>query len=215
MEESGVAVEHAEIHQGERDEGGNEEVDTFAVQDAADDEGEGDLNEAGEDGGGVGLEDGSDDEAKDGEDDGECEKENGEEENACATGKDPPCDVAYGLAFVAKRDHECSKIMHCPDEDRAKEDPKEGWNPAPDDGECGADDRAGSGNGGEVMTEDDGFAGGDVVVAVFELDGGRGAVGVEFENFLRKPLSVGMVSDEVGEKRAESDEECGHVVELL
>ena len=60
------------------------------------------------------------------------------------------------------------------------------------------------------MTEDDRFAGGDVVIAVFEFDRRRGAVGIELEYFLREPLSVGVIGDKVGDESTECDEESGH-----
>ena len=154
------------------------------MEDDADDDGEGNLNETGEDGGGVSLKDRSDDEAEDGENNGEGEKEDGEEKDACATGKDASGDIAYGLTLVAKRDYEGSEVVDGSDEDGTEENPEKGGHPAPDHGESGADDGTGAGDGREVMPKDDGLAGGNVVVAVFELDGGRGAIGIELKNFL-------------------------------
>ena len=71
VEESGIAEDDREIHQGESEKGGDEEIDAFAVKGHANNNGEGDLHEAWEDGLRIHLEDGRDHESENGQHDGE------------------------------------------------------------------------------------------------------------------------------------------------
>ena len=57
MKRADISEQNAEIHQGKRDEGGNEKVDALAVKEAADSQRERDLNQAGKNSGGVSFED--------------------------------------------------------------------------------------------------------------------------------------------------------------
>src|SRR6185437_14925272 len=61
----------------------------------------------------------------------------------------------------------------------------------------GADERARSGDRGEVMPEDDPFVGRHEVAAIVEANGGRWALGVEREHLGRNQLAVEAIRDEV------------------
>ena len=100
--------------------------------------------------------------------DGEGEKD-GEKEKAGTFAQDSSRNIPHGLAPVADRDYESSKIVDRTDQNGSEENPEESWYPAPDDGEGRSDDRSGSCNTGKVMAKDDTLAGGDVVVAVLHL----------------------------------------------
>ncbi len=58
-----------------------------------------------------------------------------------------------------------------------------------------ADERAGTGDGGEMMTKRHPAIGRDEILAVIHHQRGRGAVVVEHENFCRKPLAVKAITD--------------------
>lgn len=69
--------------------------------------------------------------------------------------------------------------------------------PAPYDGDGGADDGAGAGDGGEVVAEEDGAGGGDVVDIVAVGLAGTVLAGVDAEEFAGEVASVGVVGDEI------------------
>ena len=64
-------------------------------------------------------------------------------------------------------------------------------------GEDRAYERAGTGDGGEVVAEDNPFVGGDEVVAVVETFGGRGAPVVESHDAGGDEFSIETVADQV------------------
>ena len=209
-EEARVSISDGEIHHGKSDDGGDEDVDPFPVQPDADDNGDRDLHEAGEDGGGIHLEDSSNDQAEDGEDDGQGHEKDGEEEEAGSGAEDASGDVADSLAAMTHGDDQCAEIMDCADEDGAEQDPEESRKPAPDHGEGGSDNRAGAGDGGEVVAEDNALLSGNVVLSILQLDGRDLRVGVQLEDLPGEPASVGVVGDDVENQGAESDGEGLH-----
>ncbi len=78
-----------------------------------------------------------------------------------------------------------AEIVNRADEDRAKNDPQQGGEPAPDHGERGPHDRSSSRDRGEVVAENDALGRWDEILAVFELDRGRFIGGIELEDLLQ------------------------------
>ena len=210
VEGSPIAEGNAGIHDAEGDQRGQHEVDALAVEPEADDDGDRDLDQAGEDRGREHLEDRGNDQAEDGEHNGQGDEQDGEEQDAGARGEDAAGDVADGLAAVTHRNDQRAEVVDRADQDRAEQHPQQRRDPAPDDGESGADDRSSAGDRGEVVAEDDAFGGRDVVVAVLEFDRGRDTVGIELEDPACQPAAVGVVGDQVEHERSERDGECRH-----
>ena len=171
-----------------------------------------DLDEAGENGLGILLKDGRDHEAEDREHDGEREEEDGEEKNPRPLGDNSTGNVSDGLPFVTERDDKGAHIVNGTNENRTKDNPDEGRNPAPYDSERGANDGSCAGDGGEVVPEDDLSVARDEVDTVFKFDGWNDGGGVQFEELASEPLAVSMVSHEVEHKSSSSDEESAHWV---
>ena len=84
-----------------------------------------------------------------------------------------------GFAVAANGEQQDHEILHAAAEDRARENPESAGKIAELCGEDGADQRAGAGDGGEVMSEDDPLVGAHEVAAILEALGGSGAQGVE------------------------------------
>ena len=168
---------------------------------------DGNLEEAGQDGGRVFSKDRGDDQSEDGQDNGEGQEEDGEEEEAGALAEDPSCDISHRLAPVAHGNHEGTKIVDRTDENGSEKNPEQGGHPPPDHGQGGPDNGTGSRDAGEVMPEDDAFAGGDVVGAVLHLDGGDPGRGIELEDPAGQEPAVGVVGHQVKNEGAKRDGE--------
>lgn len=166
MKDSPVTEDDRDVHEGQCDDGRKENIDAFAMEKDADTDGERNLNEARENGGGIEIEDVADDETEDGEDDREGHKEDGEKEEAGAFCEHAASNITDGLSAISDRDHEGTKVMDGADEDGTKKDPKEGGDPTPDNGEGGADDGTCTGDGRKMMAEDDPLVCGDVVSVI-------------------------------------------------
>ena len=78
------------------------------------------------------------------------------------------------------------------------------------DGDRRADDWAGAGNRGKVMTEDDRLAGGHIVDAILQPFAGADRVGREPEDFATQPTTVGVVGDDKSDSGQERDEQSFH-----
>ena len=76
------------------------------------------------------------------------------------------------FAVAADGAEEDDEVLHGAAEHRADEDPQGAGQIAELGGQHGADQRAGSGDGGEVVAEDDPFVGGHEVLAVAERSAG-------------------------------------------
>ena len=87
--------------------------------------------------------------------------------------------------------------MHGTHEDRAHQDPDKSGYPAPDNGDCRPHDGTRTGNGREVMAEEDGLLGGDIVDIVAELVAGANSVRVELEYSSPQVFSIGMIGHNV------------------
>ena len=159
----------------------------------ADGNGDGDLYHAREDGGGVLFEHGSDNEAEDGEHDGERHEKDEQEQQPHALVEHAPGDVTDGLAVVAQADDERTEVVHRSNEDGTEHHPKQRRNPAPHDGNSRSDDGPSAGDGGEVVAEDNGLAGGHVINTVLEAFAGANGIGGESEDITTQPAAVSVV----------------------
>ena len=68
-------------------------------------------------------------------------------------------------------------------------------------GQCGADERAGPGNRGKMVADENPFAGRNEIVAVFQTFGGSGARIVQRQNFRCDELGVEAIRDQIGAHR--------------
>ena len=101
-----------------------------------------------------------------------------EEQALCLLADTALNNGADGLAVVADRCKQCAEVMHTAEEDTADEDPQQHRDPAENSGLNRTVDRAGTRDGGEVVSHQDrGFCGA-VVHTVFQLvsRGGTGRV---------------------------------------
>jgi hypothetical protein len=108
--------------------------------------------------------------------------------------------------LVSDRADQRRQVVHATHEDGADHDPEEGRHPAEEEaGEDRTDDGARAGDGGEVVAEEDGCAGGHVVDAVaLELGGDQPPV-VELEA-AREIAAVEAVSRREGDGRGDEQE---------
>jgi len=90
-----------------------------------------------------------------------------------------------------------TKSCTAPPRARADDDPQGPREVAELSRQDGADERSGSGDGGEVVAEDDPFVGGLVVMAVAQAFRGRGALVVEGHDARGDEAGVETVSREV------------------
>lgn len=72
-------------------------------------------------------------------------------------------------------------------------------------GQRGADERPGSGDGGKMVADENPFAGGNEIVAVFQTFGWCGAGVVESEDFRSDEFGVEAIGDEVGAERGDDE----------
>ena len=177
----------------------------LAVDPEADRDSERNLDPDRKDGRRVELEDRGDDQSENRQHDRQCEKQNQQKQQPDARINQPARDLTHRLTAIAKRNNQRTEIVDGPDKDRAEQYPQQGGQPAPEDGDRGADDRSGAGDAGEVVSEDDLFLGGDEIDVVPQLPAGDFGGGVEVEDAFGKPASVSMVGDDVADEGTDGD----------
>ena len=96
------------------------------------------------------------------------------------------------------------------DEDSSDDDPQERRQPSPEHPDGRSDDRAGSCNGREVMSEDDASPCRHVVDIILEALRGAGPSCSEVEDSIAQPSPVGVVGDDESETGEDGDQECVH-----
>ena len=124
-------------------------------------------------------------------------------------------DSSDGLAVVAQTDEQASEVMDGTDEDRTEEDPEQRGEPAPHDGDGRADDRAGSGNGGEVMSEDDAALGRNEVDIITQGFRRAHSIRGQAEDLLPEPATIRVVGDQESDTGQYGDQKCCHAGGLL
>ena len=112
---------------------------------------------------------------------------------------------AERFAIAADGGEEDDEILHRAAEHHADEDPERAGKVAELRGEHRPDERAGAGDGGEVMAEDDPLVRLHVIPAVLVDLAGRGAAVVQREHAGGDPFRVKAVADGVGAKRGGED----------
>ncbi|OPY87515.1 MAG: hypothetical protein A4E73_03630 [Syntrophaceae bacterium PtaU1.Bin231] len=126
----------------------------------------------------------------------EVEIDEGQEDDAGAGRNQAMAQSPEGGPVVAHRHHGARIVLHPADEEGAGEDPDQGREPAPLDGDDRSDDRGGAGNRFELVTEQDVFAGGHELHAVHIHLGRRGPFFVGFDDFFVDVLGVETITDE-------------------
>jgi len=119
-------------------------------------------------------------------------------------------DIGHGVALVAHRQHKRAEIMHRTHENGAEQNPDQGRHPAPEDRHRRADNRAGAGNGGEVVAEEHGFVGGDKINAVMMLHTRAQVFRRHVEDFLRQVFPVGVVGGQIQQRGAKDHPYSSH-----
>ena len=106
--------------------------------------------------------------------------------------------LPQGTAAAAHGEEHHQVVLHGAGEDDAEDDPHGARQVAHLGRDDRADERAGAGDGGEVVAEEDVAVGADVVLAVSFVLGGGGAAVVGPQQVLLNELGVEAVSDQVG-----------------
>ena len=137
------------------------------------------------------------DQADDGEHD-DHDEENGDEGNEAADLADFFArHLAERFAVAAHGAEQNDEILHGPGEDGAEDDPQGSGEIAELGGEGWADERAGSGDGGEMMAEENPLVGGFEIVTVAQAFGGSGAAIIEHHHFGGDEFGVEAEADRV------------------
>ena len=192
--------------QGDDDEGGGGDAADFGAMHAvvADEdvkEGLGVVDvqvregDEGGEGGGAEAEEGGGEQEEHDDGEGDDEEEAGAAHGAVG-------DLGHGLTAFAHADEEAAVVLDGADEDGAEDDPEPDGEVAVDEGDGGADDGAGAGDGGEVVAEDEGGFAGDVVDAVLEGDGWGGFLAAAAEDALEIAGIEAIAQQEDGEGEA-------------
>jgi len=106
--------------------------------------------------------------------------------------------LGEGFAVAAHGAEQDDEVLDGTSEDDADQDPECTWQITKLRGEDGADERAGAGNGGEVMAENDPFVCADEVAAVIVDFARGGAAVIEDEDAGGDPFGVEAVAYGVG-----------------
>mmetsp|Transcript_1545 Transcript_1545/g.2514 ORF Transcript_1545/g.2514 Transcript_1545/m.2514 type:complete len:727 (-) Transcript_1545:200-2380(-) len=114
-------------------------------------------------------------------------------------------EVAERAAITARRDEQHDEVLHRAGEHDAGQDPQQPRQIAHLRREHRADQRAGTGNRGEVVAVEHMLVGGHVVQAVVVLPGGRLALGVQPQHPVGDEQAVVAVGDQVGAQRGGHD----------
>ena len=120
---------------------------------------------------------------------------------------------AHGLAVVFDGGVQRAEVRHSAEEDAAEQHPQQHRQPAERGGLNRAGDRARARDGGKLMAEDGPAVGGDKVLAVVILDGGRLRLGVDAPGF-GEPAPIECVGSDEDDRRDQHDDECVHVISL-
>ena len=120
---------------------------------------------------------------------------------------------AHGLAVVLDGSIQRAEVGHSAEEDAAEQHPQQHRQPAERGGLDRAGDRACARDGGKLMAEDGPAVGGDKVLAVVILDGGRLRLGVDAPG-LGEPAAIECVGGDEDDRRDQHDDECVHVISL-
>jgi len=147
--------------------------------------------------------------SEDGDDKGEGSPAEDEEEEAAERAEGELNDFAHAAAMVAGGGEEGQEVVCTADKDGANDDPEGDWTPAVGGSEDGADDRAGAGDGGEVMAEEDRGGGGDVVNTVTEGVGGGGTRRINGGEALQAG-AVAAIGEGEGGKGEQENQDAGH-----
>ena len=103
-------------------------------------------------------------------------------------------DFSDGFTIVAHGTKEDDHVVDSTGEDAADEDPQGAGQITELSGNDRAYERAGTGNSGEVMAEDDVLVSRHVVVTVFEAEGRRDLVLIDRQDFCRNKGAIETVS---------------------
>ena len=120
-----------------------------------------------------------DDEAQPGQGDDDDEQDGQRHDDARPAAQFGAGDLGERLAAAAHGGGQHEHVLHGAGEADADDQPEQAGHVAVLDGEHRADERAGAGDGGEVVAEEDPLVGRVVVLAVVELMRGRGSRVVE------------------------------------
>ena len=120
---------------------------------------------------------------------------------------------AHGLAVIFDGSVQRAEVRHSAEEDAAEQHPQQHRQPAERGGLNRAGDRARARDGGKLMAEDGPAVGGDKVLAVVILDGGRLRLGVDAPG-LGEPAPIECVGGDEDDRRDQHDDECVHVISL-
>ena len=107
-------------------------------------------------------------------------------------------DFTNGHAAVPQAHDQDCHVVHAADQNRPQQHPDKGRSPPPHDGQGGPDNRAGAGDAGEVMTEDNRWRGGHKIAVVPQRFAWHGGCRIEPEEAARQPPSVAEVAQQQG-----------------
>ncbi len=113
--------------------------------------------------------------------------------------------LAERAAVASRREKQHDEVLYAAAQHRADQDPQRAGQVAELRGEGRPDQRAGAGDGGEVVTEHHPFVGGDEVTAVVEALGRRRAGRVERKYFSGDEGAVETVADGVDAHRRDDE----------
>ncbi len=113
--------------------------------------------------------------------------------------------LAETAAVPAGRQEQDDHVLHAATEDRPYEDPQRAGQVAELSGQRRADERAGAGDGGEVVAEHDPAMGRHEVAAVVEAFRRRGARGVRREHLRRDPGRIEAIAQGVDTDGCDDD----------
>ncbi len=116
------------------------------------------------------------------------------------------------LSIASHGKEQNHEILHAAAEDRTGKYPESAGKIAELRRQHRADQRAGSGDGGEMVPEDHPFVGGNKVAAIFQPLGRCGALSIQDQHFGRDELAVETVTERVG---ADGRDHQPHGIDLL
>ena len=158
-----------EVEHSERDQRWPEDLHATFVDEPPDHDGDDDLNVDGDDAGRLADEQSGDRHREDGENEPDQDEHEAHEQDACPPADRLGRDVGDRAALFAHARDQCAEVVCGAHEDRSKHDPSERGAPAPVRGDARPDDRRGSCDRREVVSEQYGTLRGDEIDAVFEL----------------------------------------------
>ena len=188
---------HSPVHGGDSDGGGHRDIGIFFINRPPKNHGDGNPKPDGNNRFGIELKDRRDNQPEDGDDNQQCQKDDEKENHA-----DTLVDIAGGdfgntFAVVAKRHNQCAEIMDGPHEDTAECYPQNRGQPAPDNADSRADNRAGTGNRGKMVAKDNTFACGHKINAVAVLMAGHRRIRAKFEDSPGQKPPIGVIRQNI------------------